>query len=81
MRSTVELLIGFLPLAAPPLSALLTNSVVFAPSLLAVESHGPWMLLLAIVLTGLPSLLSTIRQPYWAVAVVPLVVGRLPTTT
>ena len=81
IRSTVELSIVWMPFAAPPLSALLTNSVVLEPSLLAVESQGPWMFLLAIVSTVLPSLSSTIRQPYFAVADLPLVVGRLPTTT
>ncbi len=81
MRSTVELSIVFLPFAAPPFRALLTNSVVFEPSLLAVESQGPWMLLEAIVLTTLPSLSRTIRHPYCAVSDLPLVVGRLPTTT
>src|ERR1700728_1676248 len=70
-----------MPFAAPPLSALLTNSMVLEPWLLAVESQGPWMFLLAIVSTALPSLSSTIRQPYFAVAVLPFVVGRVPPTT
>ena len=81
IRSTVELSTVFLPATGPPFSALLTNSIVLEPSLFAVESQGPWMFLPAIVSTALPSLLSTIRQPYFAVAVLPLVVGRLPTTT
>src|SRR5437879_5609213 len=81
IRTTVELLIVWTPLAAPPLSTMLTNIVVLEPSLTAVEPHGPWMLALAIVFTTLPLLSSTIRQPYLAVADLPLVVGRLPTTT
>ena len=69
------------PCLAPPFSAMLTNSVVVEPWLTAVISQGPWIWLPAIVLTGCPLLSSTIRQPALAVADLPLVVGRLPTTT
>ena len=71
----------FLPLTASPFSALLTNSVVMSPWLTAVMSHGPWMLWPAMVPITWPALLSSIRHPYLAVADLPLVVGRLPTTT
>src|SRR5580658_9122442 len=81
IRRTVELSIVTTPTAAPPLRTLLTNSVVVEPCVTDVMSHGPWMLFQAIVSTGRPALFSTIRQPYCAVADIPLVVGRLPTTT
>src|SRR5208282_4163496 len=51
------------------------------PTSTDVMSHGPLMLLPDQVSTGTPSSLRTIRQPASAVADVPSVVGRLPTTT
>ena len=44
-------------------------------------SHGPLISLLVIVSRTRPRLSSTSRQPAFAVAAVPSVVGRLPTTT
>src|SRR5512135_2441989 len=44
-------------------------------------SQGPLIGAPEMVSTGFPVLSSTIRQPAWAVAGVPSVVGRLPTIT
>jgi hypothetical protein len=44
-------------------------------------SHGPAICGPEIVLTGVPLLSSTIRHPSFAVADLPSLVGRLPTTT
>src|SRR5271163_275193 len=81
IRTTVELRSTCTPAAAPPLSALETNRLVMLPCGAEVMSHGPAMLGPAMVLIGLPLSSSTIRQPSCAVADLPLVVGRLPTTT
>jgi len=52
IRTTVELSIVCTPAFAPPLSTLLTNSVLVDPLLTVAMSHGPWMFGPAIVSTG-----------------------------
>src|SRR5580700_10943840 len=81
MRKTVAVGSVSEPSLAPPLSTLLTKSVVVVPFVTVAISQGPSTSGPVIVSTGWPTLLRTIRQPYFAVADRPLVVGRLPTTT
>src|SRR5258708_6434621 len=64
-----------------PFRTLVTKSSATRPKLTAVMSQGPLMPCPAKVVTTLPALLSTRRQPALEVAGSPLVVGRLPTTT
>src|SRR5262249_6591459 len=71
-----------LPLALTvPFSTLLTNSWAREPLLAAAMSHGPLIPCPANVSRTRPMLSRTIRQPALAVAAMPSVVGRLPTTT
>jgi hypothetical protein len=58
-----------------------TNRSLRVPSLVAVMSQGPLMPCPERVSRTVPWLSSTSRQPGSAVAEVPPVVGRLPTTT
>ena len=67
--------------ATVPLRTLVTNSVVIAPLVTDVMSHGPLIGAPAISPTTSPQGLSTISAPAVIVAEVPSVVGRLPTIT
>ena len=69
------------PAATVPFSTLVTNSFATEPLLSAVASHGPLMPWPAMVSRTWPLLSSTIRQPAFAVAAIPLLDGVLPTTT
>src|SRR5215471_4688859 len=80
-RSTVPLWTTFGLAATVPLRTLVTNSAATEPLLMAVMSQGPLMPWPDRVSTGWPQLLTTIRHPAFAVADMPFVVGRLPTTT
>src|ERR1017187_3596589 len=68
------------PAATVPLSTLVKNNSVMGPAQTEVMSHGPLMAPPEKVSTTCPELLSTKRQPA-PVIVLPLLVGRLPTTT
>src|SRR5262249_28366461 len=80
-RSTVPMFTVAPPAATVPFSTLLTNSTATLPALMVAMSQGPLMPWPAMVLATCPMLLMTSRQPAFAVALVPSVVGRLPTTT
>src|SRR5260370_37269804 len=67
--------------ATPPFNTLVKNNCALSPSSLAVMSHGPLMTPPEKVSTGLPCASSTIRHPAPTVAIVPSVVGKLPTIT
>ena len=81
MRTTVPLFTVFGLAATVPLSTFVKNSSVIGPKLTEVMSHGPLISPPDSVSTTLPSGFRTIRAPAVAVAEVPSVVGRLPTTT
>src|SRR5215469_17383623 len=80
-RSTVPRFTVAPPAATVPFSTLLTNSAASEPELTVAMSHGPLMPWPAMVSATWPWLLTTSRQPAFAVADIPFVVGRLPTTT
>src|SRR5215468_4737848 len=80
-RSTVPWLTVAPPAATVPLRTLLTNSAASEPPLTVAMSQGPLMPCPAMVSATCPLLLTTSRHPACAVAPVPSVVGRLPTTT
>src|SRR5271165_3288594 len=83
MRTTVPPSTGVSPEASVPLRTFVTYRTLVCPKkeLVALRSHGPLIGDPEIVLTGMPTLLSTIRHPAFAVSDFPSVVGRLPTTT